>query len=111
MSLSCMPNRIVEESLINHGVLARMLSLPSKPWKKVRLEDLGEQRFRIVFLTEMPSETDFLQAIERDLRPSLGVKDELGTPDWWSRSVTLTTRDLPTFKRNMVFACVMIQLQ
>ena len=88
-----------------------MLSLPSKPWKRVRLEDLGEQRFRIVFLTEMPTEADFLQAVERDIRPSLGVKDELGRPDWPSRSVMLTTRDLPTFKRNMVFACVMIQLK
>ena len=88
-----------------------MLSLPSKPWKKVRLDDLGEQRFRIVFLTEMPAEADFLEAVERDIRPALGVKDELGPPDWPSRSVMLTTRDLTTFKRNMVFACVMIQLK
>lgn len=88
-----------------------MISLPSKPWKRVRLEDAAEHCWRIVFLTEMPTESDFLEAVQRDIQPCLGKGDELGTPDWPSRSVTLTTRDLPTFKRNMVFSCVMIELK
>ena len=87
-----------------------MISLPSKPWKKVNIEALPEQRYRIVFVTEMPTETDFREAVEKDLRPCMGVGDELGEADWPSRSVVLTTRDLPTLKRNMVFACVMIEL-
>jgi hypothetical protein len=88
-----------------------MLSLPSKPWKKVKIEAVAEQRYRIVFLSEFPDEAAFGEAIEKDIRPSLGPKDELSAPDWLSRSVTLTTPDLPTFKRNLVFACVMVELE
>lgn len=87
-----------------------MISLPSKPWKKVKIEALPEQRYRIVFVTEMPTEAEFREAVEKDIQPCLGAGDEMGTMDWPSRSVILTTRDLPTFKRNMVFACVMIEL-
>jgi hypothetical protein len=88
-----------------------MISLPSKPWKRVKLEDVAEQRYRIVFLTEMPGESDFIEAVEKDIRPCLGKDDELDMPDWPSRSVILMTRDLPTFKRNLVFACVMVELK
>lgn len=88
-----------------------MISLPSKPWKKVRLEDAAGQGLRIVFLTELPTEQAFLEAVEKDLRPCLGLQDELGEPDWASRSVLLKTQDLPTFKRNLVFACVMVELK
>ncbi len=87
-----------------------MISLPSKPWKRVSLEDVAEHRYRIVFLTELATEAAFLEAIEKDIRPCLSGGDELGPPDWPTRSVTLTTPDVVTFKRNMVFACVMIQL-
>ena len=86
-----------------------MLSLPSKPWKRVRIEALAEQRYRLVFLTELPSEAEFLESIEKDLRPALAPKDSLGSPDWPARSVTLSTSDVVTFKRNLVFACVMVE--
>ncbi len=88
-----------------------MISLPSKPWKKVKIETVAEHRYRIVFLSEMPTEAAFLEAVENDIQPCLGAGDELGPPDWPSRSVTLNTLDLRTFKRNMVFACVMIELK
>ena len=88
-----------------------MISLPSKPWKKVKIEAMAEHRYRIVFLTEIASEAEFLGTLESDIQPCLGADDELGLPDWPSRSVTLTTRDLRTFKRNMVFACIMIELE
>lgn len=88
-----------------------MLSLPSKPWKRVRLETVAERHYRIVFLTEFADETAFSEALEQDIRPCLGRRDELGAPDWASRSVELRTPDLPTFKRNLVFACVMVELE
>ena len=88
-----------------------MLALPSKPWKKVRIEALAEHRYRIVFLTQMPTEADFVEAIEEDIKASLGTNDELGPPDCPTRSITLTTADLPGFKRNLVFASVMVELQ
>lgn len=88
-----------------------MLSLPSKPWKRVRLETVAERHYRIVFLTEFSGEAAFLQAVEKDIRPCLGRGDELGSPDWASCSVELKTPDLPTFKRNLVFACVMVEVE
>jgi hypothetical protein len=86
-------------------------SLPSKPWKKVAIEALAEHRYRILFLSEFSSEAEFLQAVEEDIVSSLGLDDEMGTPDWPSRSVTLTTPELTAFKRNLVFACVMVEPQ
>ncbi len=88
-----------------------MISLPSKPWKKVRIVALSEQRYRIVLLTEMPTEADLHEVVKNDISPSLGPRDELGPVDWQSRSVTLTTLDLPTFKRNLVFACIMVEIE
>ena len=88
-----------------------MISLPSKPWKKVKIVALPEQRYRIVFVTEMPTEAALREVVEKDIAPSLGTRDELGLVDWPSRSVTLTTLDLPTFKRNLVFACIMVEIE
>ncbi len=86
-----------------------MLSLPSKPWKRVKIEALAEQRYRLVFLSEMPTEADFRTSLEKDIQPCLGRQDALESADWPSRSVTLATADLRTFKRNLVFACVMVE--
>jgi hypothetical protein len=88
-----------------------MLSLPSKPWKKIKLETVGEDTYRLVFLTDMPSEADFDETIAKDVLPCLGPKDSLGSADWASRSVTFSTRDLVTFKRNLVFACLMVEIE
>jgi hypothetical protein len=88
-----------------------VLSLPSKPWKKIRIEAVAEGSYRIVLLTGTPTEAAFRKVIDDDIRPSLGASDVLGTADWPSRSVMLTTPDLPTFKRNLVFACVMVEVK
>lgn len=84
-----------------------MISLPSKPWKKVRIE-VVEGRYRIVFVTEIADEAAFLGVIKNVIAPCLGQQDELSPPDWPSRSITLSTADLRTFKRNLVFACIMV---
>jgi len=85
-----------------------VISLPSKPWKKIRIE-VVEGYYRIVFVTEIADEAAFLSVIKNDIAPCLGQHDELSPPDWPSRSVTLSTSDLRTFKRNLVFACVMVE--
>lgn len=86
-----------------------MLSLPSKPWKKIKIETLGEQEFRITFLSPLADEAQFLEVIEEDLGASIGEQDRLGQPDWPSRSVMLSTVDLAAFKRKLVYACIMIE--
>lgn len=87
-----------------------MLSLPSKPWKKVKIDALGDQVFRITFLTELENEAQFLEVIGEDMVSSLGERDRLGEPDWPSRSVTLTTADLDAFRRKLIFASIMIEI-
>lgn len=87
-----------------------MLSLPSKPWKKVKIDALGGKDFRITFLSELENEAQFLEVIEEDIVSSLGEHDSLGEPDWASRSVTLTTADVDAFRRKLVFASVMIEV-
>lgn len=88
-----------------------MLSLPSKPWKKVKIVALQQEHYRIVFLTEMSTEAALREVIDEDIAPGLGPRDELGPVDWPTRSVTLRTPDLPTFKRNLVFACIMVEAE
>lgn len=87
-----------------------MLSLPSKPWKKVKIDALGDQVFRITFLSELENEVQFLEVIGEDIASSLGERDRLGEPDWQSRSVTLTTADLDAFRRKLIFASIMIEI-
>ncbi len=86
-----------------------MQSLPSKPWKKVTIDEQGEDEIRLTFLSELEGEAQFEEVIEKDIVASLGPEDRIGEPDWPSRSVTLTTSDLRTFKRNLVFASIMIE--
>lgn len=86
-----------------------MLSLPSKPWKKVRIEPLWGDDYRITFVSPFADEAQFREAIDEDLVSSLGQQDKLGTPDWPSRSLTLTSADLPAFKRKLVYASIMIE--
>ena len=97
------------ESAIEAALGSFMLSLPSKPWKKVKIAQLGEQEYRITFVSPLESETQFLEAVEEDLGASTGEGDRLGQPDWASRSVTLTTADLAAFKRKLVYASIMIE--
>ena len=86
-----------------------MLSLPSKPWKKVKIDQLSEQEYRVTFISPLENEAQFLEAVDEDLGSSIGERDRLGKPDWDSRSVTLTTADLAAFKRKLVYASIMIE--
>ena len=87
-----------------------MLSLPSKPWKKVKIDPMGGQDFRITFLSPLESEAQFFEVIEEDLVSNLSEHDRLGVRDWPSQSVTLTTANLAEFRRRLVFACIMIEI-
>lgn len=87
-----------------------MLSLPSKPWKKVRIAELGNDQLRLTFVTELESEQQFDEVIDEDIFGSLNEQDALIGKDWPSRSVLVRTANPASFKRNLVFACVMVEL-
>jgi hypothetical protein len=86
-----------------------VLSLPSKPWKKVRISDLDDKNFRITFVTELDNEAQFREIIEEDIVASLGPHDNMVAADWPSRSVIVTTADLAALKRNLVYASIMVE--
>lgn len=86
-----------------------MLSLPSKPWKKVKIDPLENQKYLITFLSPLEDEAQFQEVIKEDIGSSLAEHDSLDKPDWQSRSVTLTTTDLKAFKRKLIYACIMIE--
>ncbi|MBI4292602.1 MAG: hypothetical protein HY661_14090 [Betaproteobacteria bacterium] len=86
-----------------------MLSLPSKPWKKVKIDALGADEYRLTFLSPLDDEAQFKEVLEEDIAASLGEQDRLGDPDWPSRSVTVTLSDLAAFKRKLVYASIMIE--
>jgi len=87
-----------------------VLALPSKPWKKVRIEALADQSYRLVFLTEIDSEAEFLEIVEEDIQDVLNPLDRVTSVDWPSRSLVVTTPDLTALKRNLVFSCIMVEL-
>lgn len=87
-----------------------MLSLPSKPWKKVRISELGDNNFRITIVTELENEQQFAAIIEEDIAASLGSGDRMRAVDWPSRSVVVTTADLPALKRNLVYSSIMVEV-
>lgn len=88
-----------------------MLSLPSKPWKKVRIDELGNGELRLTFLSDLESEAQFEEVIQKDIVPSLDTKDRLVGQDWPSRSVVVQTLNPAMFKRNLVFACIMVEIE
>jgi hypothetical protein len=88
-----------------------MLALPSKPWKKVRIEALPDRQFRLGFVSEFADEAEFTETVDEDVRDILGSADVLVAADWPTRSVVIATPDLPGLKRNLLFACIMVELE
>jgi hypothetical protein len=86
-----------------------MLSLPSKPWKKVKVEQEEDGPYTVTFLSPLKDEAEFKSIIHEDLERCLGEHDSLMNPRWDTRSITLNTRDFDSFKRKLIFACILIE--
>ncbi len=86
-----------------------MLSLPSKPWKKVKIHQLNEKLYKIAFVSPLNSEAEFRKTIRDDLELCLDEGDEIRDTDWTSRTVVLSTGDFQTFKRRLVYVCILIE--
>ena len=69
-----------------------------------------KRNFRITIVTELKNEEQFREIVEEDIAASLGLQDRLGAPDWPSRSVIVTTSDLPAVKRNLVYSSIMVNV-
>jgi hypothetical protein len=86
-----------------------MLSLPSKPWKKIAVQRSGEGRYLITFVSPIEDEQEFEKIIDEDLGLCLSVGDALSEPSWSARSIVLTTDDFDLFKKRLVYVCIMIE--
>lgn len=86
-----------------------MLSLPSKPWKRIKVEAKGSDWYRVTFVSPMDEPDEFHRAVSDDLGLCLSAEDTLGEPDWETRSVDLRIGDFETFKIRLVYVCIMIE--
>jgi hypothetical protein len=86
-----------------------MLSLPSKPWKKVKIEGKKEGKYLLTFLTPIKESAEFERIIEEDLKYCLGEKDRFGPPKWKTKSIPLFTPDIQSFRRRLLYQRIFIE--
>ena len=86
-----------------------MLSLPSKPWKKVKVVKKKEGKYSITFLSPFKKSEEFKRIIEEDLKYCLGEKDRFSAPKWKTKSITLSTQDIQAFRRRLLYQRIFIE--
>lgn len=86
-----------------------MRSMPSKPWKKIRVRRLSEDKYLLTFDTPIYDQSKFAEIIEDDLTGCLGREDALSEPNWDARSIVLTTADFDLFKKKLIYSSVQIE--
>jgi hypothetical protein len=86
-----------------------MLSLPSKPWKRVTVAPEGAGRYTVTIVSPLMDEEAFRQVIREDIEPSLGEEDRLEEVRWPARSVTATVARLDLFQRRLALKSVIVE--
>jgi hypothetical protein len=87
---------------------AFVLTLPSKPWKRVAIAQMGEAEYLIRLISPLKEPAEFDRIVREDLEPCLGPQDKLTDPIWESRSVRLITSDFNAFKKRLIFQGIVI---
>ena len=78
-----------------------MLKLPSKP--KVKIEDAGNGRYTVSFLSPIKDEEEFNKLVRLHLEKGLNDGDALSNPQWDTRSVTLSSSDIGAYEKKLIF--------
>lgn len=86
-----------------------MLSLPAKPWKRVKVSPESDGRYTVTVLSPLDDEEGFRQMVREDIEPSLGEQDRLEEARWSTRSVTVTVARLDLFQRRLAFKSVIVE--
>jgi hypothetical protein len=86
-----------------------MLSLPQKPWRRVRITALGEDRFLMTFVAGVTGAAAFEEAVSDDVHVCLGPADRILAEDPDALSVTLQLRDLVAFQRALVLQSILVE--
>ena len=86
-----------------------MLKLPSKRWKKVRVETEEQGRYTLCFTSTLKDEQELREIVEEDISECLGEGDRVISAQWDAKSVAVETSDWETFKRRLVFVNIVIE--
>ena len=78
-----------------------MLKLPTKP--KLKIEDTGNGRYRVTFLSTIKNEDEFKKLIRLHLEKNLDGDDALSDPQWNTKSIMMTTQDIGAFEKRLNF--------
>ena len=78
-----------------------MLKLPTKP--KLKIEDTGNGQYLITFLSPIKNEDEFNKLVRLHLERSMDEGDALTSPQWDTKSITLSTKDIGAFERKLNF--------
>ena len=79
-----------------------MLSLPSKPWKKVKITLLQNGLYQLQFVSQIKTAREFQNILEK-IKGILVESDEVILTDFEGRKIKLRIVDFISFKRKLVF--------
>ena len=83
-----------------------MLKLPSKKWKKVRIESEQPGIYTLLFLSPLKDADELRDILEEDIEMCLDLGDRVIDLHWDSKSVTLEIADIASFKRRLLFISI-----
>lgn len=86
-----------------------MLSLPSKPWKRVSLSPLGDGRYRLTVLSPPADAAAFERFVRDDVLTSLASGDRVEQVEPDTRSVIVAIERLDRFQRGLAFQSVIVE--
>lgn len=86
-----------------------MLSLPQKPWRRVRIAPLGEGRHLMTFVSGVADRAGFEDALREDIETCLGPADRILAEDPDALGVTLHLRDLAAFQRALALQSIIVE--
>ncbi len=86
-----------------------MLNLPPKRWKRVRLQERGEGKYTLTFVSPLKDEQEFRAIIKDDLEMCLDEGDKVSRVSWEDRSLTLEIADCQSFRRRLIYVNILIE--
>ncbi|MFC1824228.1 hypothetical protein ACFL9T_16070 [Thermodesulfobacteriota bacterium] len=87
-----------------------MLTVPSKPMRKLKARPEGEGRYTLTFTSPLKNEDEFEMTIKEVIGPFLAESDVIFDLCWETKSFSLTTTDLKTIQRELIHHLIIIKI-
>jgi hypothetical protein len=88
-----------------------MLKLPSKKWRKVRINHLGENKYKLFFVSPIHDVQEMKVIIEEDIEICLGKNDKMVNMEWETKSVLYEICDYEPFVQRLLDVNIIITEQ